>query len=245
MGLQSKAKRKGDFLVVGSSNATRLARALTQAGYTVGKILSSNWQITKESCEQLAVEIARVIQQDDPGAVVLQMLDASYFHTKGADGSRTLPKKLEDGKYHICGDLVLCGAETQADHLQALKPILDAIGGRRPCLIVSPMPRYVIGGCCQDARHVANRLERNFRTDMQWQLDGATKRIKNFLFHSNMRNMRVLDMRDLPNKDIWFVDPVHPIDPVYRLIAAGVVKMAATLKSHGEKQDSKRRRADS
>jgi hypothetical protein len=249
MGLQSKAKRKGDFLVVGSSNAARLARALTQAGYIVAKMLSSNWRITKESCELLAVDIAKVIQQDDPGAVVLHMLDASYFHTKGPDGSRTLPKKLDDGKYHICGDLVLCGAETQADHLQALRPILDAIGGRRPCLIVSPMPRYVIGGCCMDVRHVANRLERNFRSEMQWQLDGATKRIKNFLFHSNRRNMRVLDScfdtRDLPNEDIWFVDPVHPIDPVYRLIASGVIKMAATLKNNDEKQDAKRRRADS
>jgi hypothetical protein len=63
---------------------------------------------------------------------------------------------------------------------------------------------------------MSNCLEKTFRTDMQWQLDGATKRIKNFPFNSNRHNMRVLDStfdtRDMPNEDIWFVDPVHPID---------------------------------
>jgi hypothetical protein len=53
------------------------------------------------------------------------------------------------------------------------------------------------------------------------------------------------DVRNMANEDVWFVDPVHPIDPVYRLVAAGVIKMAATLKEHEERGDHKRRRADS
>jgi hypothetical protein len=61
-----------------------------------------------------------------PGAIVLQLLDNSYYYTKGPDGSRTLPTREPDGRYHVKGDLVLCASETQADHLQALKPILDA-----------------------------------------------------------------------------------------------------------------------
>jgi hypothetical protein len=248
MGLQSKAKVKVDFLVVGSSNAARLTRALNEAGYTVCKILNSNWRITRESCEALASTEASTVQQEEPGAVILHLLDASYYYTKSPDGSRTLPKKMADGKYHVCGELVVASAETQNDHLQALKVILEAIG-KRPCLVMSPIPRYVTEGCCADVRHVANRLDNGFCADMQRQLDSATKRIKNFLFNSNRRNMRVLDstndIRDLPNEDIWFVDPVHPIDPIYRRIAAGVIKMAATLKGHEEGRDLKRRREDS
>jgi hypothetical protein len=248
MGLQSRAKVKVDFLIVGSSNAARLSRALNKAGYTVCKILNSNWRITKESCEALAATVAQTIQQEEPGAVVLHLLDASYYYTKSPDGSRTLPQKMADGKYHVCGELVLASAETQNDHLQALKAILDVVG-KRPCLVMSPIPRYVTEGCCADVRHVANRLDNGFRTELQRQLDSATKRIKNFLFNSNRRNMRVLDstydIRDLPNEDIWFVDPVHPIDPIYRRIAAGVIKKAATLKSHEDGRDLKRRRDDS
>jgi hypothetical protein len=61
--------------------------------------------------------------------------------------------------------------------------------------------------------------------------------------------MRVLEStyntRHLPNEDIWFCDPVHPIDGIYNQIVAGVVKMAAALRELDERQDLKRRRADS
>jgi hypothetical protein len=247
MGLQSRANRKVDFLVVGGSNAARLTRMLNDAGYTVCSIIDTTWRITNNSCEALAATIANQIQLEDPGAIVLQLLDNSYYYTKGSDGSRTLPVREQDGKFHVMGDLVLCSAETQIDHLQALTPVLDA-AGRRPCLIVSPLPRFVIGGCCQDVRHCANRMDPNFRADQQRQLDGAIRRIKNYLYNCNRRTMRVMDstfdLRNMPNEDIWCVDPVHPIDPVYRRVAAGVIKMAATLRDN-ETRGDKRRRADS
>jgi hypothetical protein len=96
---------------------------------------------------------------------------------------------------------------------------------------------------------VSNRNERFYREDMQRQLDGVARTIKNFLFKTHRRNMRVLEStyntRHLPNEDIWFCDPVHPIDGIYQQIAAGVVKMAAALRELDERQDLKRRRSDS
>jgi hypothetical protein len=109
--------------------------------------------------------------------------------------------------------------------------------------------RYVVEGCCQDPEHVKNRGEWYFRDNMQRQLDGVSRSIKNFLFKTHRRNMRVLEssynIRNLPNVDIWFTDPVHPIDSVYNNLAAGVIKMAATLRDLESRQDLKRRRADS
>jgi hypothetical protein len=61
--------------------------------------------------------------------------------------------------------------------------------------------------------------------------------------------MRVLEssynIRNLPNEDIWFTDPVHPIDSIYNHLATGVIKMAATLRDLDNRQDLKRRRSDS
>jgi hypothetical protein len=248
MGLQSKPKRSVDYLIVGSSNAARLTRAINQTGYTVCKIINMNWRITRESCESMANTITETIDQEDPAAVVLFMMDGSVFYTRGQDGSRTLPRRGEDGKFHIKGDLTVCSQEIQAEHLNTMKPILDAVG-RRPCIVISPMPRYVVEGCCQDPEHVKNRGERYFRDNMQRQLDGVARSIKNFLFKTHRRNMRVLEssynIRNLPNVDIWFTDPVHPIDSVYNNLAAGVIKMAATLRDLESRQDLKRRRADS
>jgi hypothetical protein len=143
MGLQSRANRKVDFLVVGGSNAARLTRMLNDAGYTFCSIIDITWRITHNNYEALAAMVATQIQLEDPGTIVLQLLDNSYYYTKGPDGSRTLPVREQDGKFHVLGDLVLCSAETQIDHLQALTPVLDA-AGKRPCLIVSPLPRFVI-----------------------------------------------------------------------------------------------------
>jgi hypothetical protein len=248
MGLQSEPKRKVDFMIIGSSNAARLTKAVTEAGYSVCKILHRNWRVSRESAEALARTIVQTAEQDDPAVVVLFMLDGSIFYAKGQDGSRTLPRKGDDGKFHIVGDLVVCSTETQDEHLNTLRPVLDAVG-RRPCIIVSPMMRYVSEGCCQNPDHVKNLADRSYRDDMQRQLDGVTRSIKNFLFKTHRRNMRVLDStyntRHLPIEDIWFTDPVHPINIIYQHIASGVVKMAASLKNLEDRQDLKRRRSDS
>jgi hypothetical protein len=230
MGLQSKPKRKVDFMIIGSSNAARLTKSMNNAGYSVCKILNRNWRITRDSCEALARTVVKTAEEEDPEVVVLFLMDGSIFYSKGPDGSRTLPRRGEDGKFHIEGDLVVCFSDTQTEHLNTLRPVLDAVG-RRPCIVISPMMRYVIEGCCQNPGHVSNRNERFYREDMQRQLDGVARNIKNFLFKTHRRNMRVLEStyntRHLPNEDIWFCDPVHPIDSIYNQIAAGVVKMAA------------------
>jgi hypothetical protein len=61
--------------------------------------------------------------------------------------------------------------------------------------------------------------------------------------------MRMLDtsydLRDLANDDIWCVDPVHPIEPVYRRLASGVIKISATLRELESRIDNNRRRTDS
>jgi hypothetical protein len=96
---------------------------------------------------------------------------------------------------------------------------------------------------------VSNRKHRFFKEHMQQSLEGVARKLKNFLFNGNRRTMRMLDasydIRDLPNEDIWFVDPVHPIDPVYRRLASGVIKIAATLRDLEDRQENKRRRTDS
>jgi hypothetical protein len=86
------------------------------------------------------------------------------------------------------------------------------------------MLRYIIDGCCKDTGHVSNRTNCHFRNNMQFQLDGFAKRIKNLLFNQNRRNMRVLDStydsRHMADNEIWFCDPVHPLEGIYRRIAA-------------------------
>jgi hypothetical protein len=79
------------------------------------KMIDNNWRINRDSCAEMAGIIARQIAMEDPGAVVLQLLDGSMFYTRSPYGRRVLPKKAADGKYHIEGDLVVCSPDTQME----------------------------------------------------------------------------------------------------------------------------------
>jgi hypothetical protein len=183
LGLQSRAKRKIDFMVIGGSHAARTAKILIETGYSVCKLINTGWRIDRASCEALASTISTSLNEEDPDVVILQLLDSSMFYTKCSDGSRVLPKKMQDGRFHVEGELVVASADTQFDHYNTLKPVLDKIGSR-PCIIVSPMPRYITEGCCQDVRHVANRLDRGYKQSMERQLEGVAKKFKNLLYNA-------------------------------------------------------------
>jgi hypothetical protein len=160
--------------------------------------------------------------------------------------ARSCPKKVK--KFHVEGELVVCSYEQQTEHFNHLLPILDAIG-KRPCLFVSPLPRYIIDGCCKDARHVSNRLDPFFHDDQLDQLDGVKRHLKAYMFNHRRKNVKVVDvameMRGLENDDIWFIDPIHPIDPIYRRLANGVITVAASFVEDQDLMEPKRRRTDS
>jgi hypothetical protein len=245
MGSQSRPKKKVTFMVVGGSNAHRLTKAIDKAGHSACRVINTDWRITPENCRIMAEVISKTICDNDPTTVVLQFLDSSMYYVRGADGTRELPQKDSHGKYHVKGELMVASYEQQTDHFNALKPILDVIG-KRQCLIVAPMPRFIIDGCCKDARYVSNRLDPFFQDD---QLDGVRCHLKAYMYNHRRGNVKVVDpameLRGLDNEDIWFVDPIHPIDPIYRRLATAVITMAAPGQEEDGPASSKRRRTDS
>jgi hypothetical protein len=133
----------------------------------------------------------------------------------------------------------------QRDNFNSIRPLLDLVGKRRD-IIVSPMPRYVIWGCCGDDRHVTNHSDSNYHSSMLAALQEARKNLKDFLFQAGKRNFRILDpnmdIRSMSDEDILGVDQVHPLLAVYSKIADSAVKLAESTKDSSE---HKRRRMDS
>jgi hypothetical protein len=111
-----------------------------------------------------------VIAEEDPDLVILFLMDNSTYYSRGEDGSCNLPKKDSDGKFHIEGELIICGRETQEAHFAALRPLLEAVG-KKKCLWVSPMPRYQLKSCCDNPLHITNRHTRYYKDDMDMQID--------------------------------------------------------------------------
>jgi hypothetical protein len=67
-----------------------LSKALTEAGHCVGNVINTEWRIS------MAQIITNLIKEDDPGTIVLHLLDSSIFYTRKPDGSKELPKKGEE-----------------------------------------------------------------------------------------------------------------------------------------------------
>jgi hypothetical protein len=176
--------------------------------------------------------VKAVIESEDPEIIVMQLFDTSSFYVKKGDGSRHLPTPGPDGVIHLEGEVVVCPRDMQFEHLRALKPLFDVVGKKR-CVWVAPTPRYVVSGCCQDARHAPNRMDSYFLDDMGAQLDTFKRNIKDHIHGLNKKNHKMadpsLDLRGMSPVEIWGTDPVNPTEEAMSKIADGILLMASRL----------------
>jgi hypothetical protein len=76
-------------------------------------------------------------------------------------------------------------------------------------------------------------------------LQEVRRKLKDFLWHDGRRNFKVvdpaIDLKGMPDDDMWGMDPVYPKPVVYAKLAEAVVKISATM----EANNGKRRRTSS
>jgi hypothetical protein len=243
LGGQDKPKQSIDFIIAGSSNAQRLSKALEEHGHSCSLVYIANWRISTHSVEDMKNRLREEIREKDPTTVILFLMDNSVYYGRLEDGSNVAARKHTDGSYHIEGEVALCGRETLLHHFNTMKPILDQIGRRRG-ILVTPMPRYIVAGCCSNPSHCSNRRYQDFEQQQQQHLDIVKKNLKDYLFYDGYRSVRVLDpcmdLRSLGQEDAWDADPVHPSQLAYNKIAAACAKINDRMRS--QEQEAKRRR---
>jgi hypothetical protein len=243
LGGQSRSKQARDFMVVGSSNASKLASALAAQGYTSCVVFTNSWRISRQNVENLVPKVKEAIHEMDPAVIVFYCIDNSTYYGRTADGSRTAPRQDSTGVYHVAGDVVVASRDVMHEHLTAMKPLLYLVGKRKG-IVVAPLPRYVAAGCCSDPDHCSNRRVLDFEQQQQQLLDLLKRGLKDFLFANNYRAIRVLDpcvdIRGMSREAVWNGDPVHPTEEVYRKIAAATAKLGD--KRRAAELENKRRR---
>jgi hypothetical protein len=90
--------------------------------------------------------------------VIIYCLDNSSFACANQDGAISAIRKLEkdktrpDNSYHVVGELIVAHEITLAAAVSNLKRIIAVCGGRL-VIIVTPLPRYLNGRCCEDVDH--------------------------------------------------------------------------------------------
>jgi hypothetical protein len=138
------------FLVIGSSHAGKIGVSLTKQGHKVSTVYEANWRIFRNNANFLADTVTARLAAEKVDYLIFALLDNSIYHTLAENGDMLPPCRGIDSTYHMHGDLVVGSKLTQHSLFKAIKPLLDCAKGKGAALL-SPLPRYLVHGCCRDA----------------------------------------------------------------------------------------------
>jgi hypothetical protein len=85
-----------------------------------------------------------------------------------------------------------------------------------------------------------NRAAVDFAQQLKAELWGVSANLRDFLYTSGYRNIKVLDpgsvFRGREDKQIWGDDPIHPAEMAYDLLAAASIELCVAAGSHSCKK---------
>jgi hypothetical protein len=219
------------YLVIGSSNAARLHKAMEDRRLAAKLVHLGFWRVLPGNVEALCKKLPEILEEFNPTTIVLQLLDNSLFYALQEDGSLIPARRLGD-EYHMDGELVVGDKRTQQKVLDLCKLLFRSFAGRK-LIVVTPLPRYVTSGCCLDKDHIPNRDKPGFLEEQLRDLDCFKKGLKDVLFSGGNRNARLMDpwvgLRDLDLGEVWGTDPVHPKPRCYNIMVDGVLITEAKI----------------
>jgi hypothetical protein len=159
-------------------------------------------------------------------------------------------KSVEDGRYHLNGDLQLAPPSAFKSTMKLVEKIISNVGGAKTLLTV-PLPRYVLVACCDDTNHVSNRQDPDFFREISGSEKSLTDaaaagnltsdaKILNILEFFGPRESPLQELSTVDGTSIWAGDGVHLTSNATRVAAT---KLMAHIAGGGETQDPATKRA--
>ncbi len=193
-----------------------------------------------------------------PGSpVVIYAMDNSCFMNMSSDGTISPIKKLEDGKYHVVGDLAITPGILLRPMYAALEEIVKLCGERK-IYILTPLPRYILVPCCDSDTHCVNLVVKDAASrqgvfDIMDELDliGKAVSIKFSSCTVLCTGDLLIGKKDATRHEVldamianWMNDPVHGTKAGYSKLAMKLSeRVEADLVSKAKKTALKKRAA--
>jgi len=136
-------------LLIGGSHCKRLIPDFEHLGYTVVDRTVPGWQPTDANIAKLEADL--VAMGDLRGVTVIcDFISNVTYRYEQMDGQLLLPIKL-GGRYHLLGKVTVATKEILVCILKKLNGVFSKLPGLKIC--ISPLPRYLTNGCCEDMDH--------------------------------------------------------------------------------------------
>jgi hypothetical protein len=166
--------------------------------------------------------------------VVLWIMDNSLYFAEDEEGARVLPKRGEDGKYHIEGQLKLASGKKATKALEKFLPVLRRMKKNKKVILV-PSPRHICQPCCQET-HCTNRGEAGFLPGILEGTKDIRRAVRDACHEWRVTNYKVvngctlLGLHENSGYEEWEgamgTDSVHLTEMAYRKIAESITQMS-------------------
>jgi uncharacterized membrane protein YgcG len=230
---------KAKLIFVGGSHAARMAAAADRMGIDCVNLTTPGFRAHEDMIENSCHLLRDTLADPEDGVktvIIYHLLDNNVFFETKPDGSRSLPEKSSDGKYHIVGRLEYADHNVIKGLVNAITPLLRA-GGDMEKLILSPLPRY-IKKCCRDKSHLVNKKDEDYASTMGESLSDMRDSMKDLIYGKKIRAFKVINTLRLLMEDedtaaekiksYWSEDPVHMIPAGYEELIRELLKLVDT-----------------
>ena len=114
-------------------------------------------------------------------------------------------------------------------------PIIRASRGAS-LLLIGPLPRYVVGKCCNSTTHITNFDQEDYVGNIRDMVKEVGKQLRNLCHTKRVKEVKILNPAVLmgisgsppPSTDtmyeLWGHDPVHPKVQAYKLMAERILE---------------------
>jgi hypothetical protein len=126
-------------IIMGGSHSSRLSDELDDTCLDVRDFSVRGWKLTEAAVEEKVRELKELVASTDEKrtTIMYQLYDNVSYMVKKADGTRSLPAKARDGKYHVEGRLEIANREEIKRMVSTSIPLLRA-GGQCRKVILTP-----------------------------------------------------------------------------------------------------------
>ncbi len=185
-------------VLMGGSHSSRMTDELDDTCLEVVDISVRGWKISEKSVDEKVKELTEIVSQCDEKrrTIVYQLYDNSSFFVKKVDGTRALPGKGPDGKFHLEGRLEIATRDEAKRMVSTSIPLLRA-GGQCRKIILTPGARYRYNPCCLTRGHCSNLNERNYGKWMEEKLSELKSTVCDYVRMRNIKRATVMELGQL------------------------------------------------
>jgi hypothetical protein len=163
-------------------------------GKNVMKVTQSGWRPTRQAVETMVETIKENVAKE--AVVVLMGMDNMAYYEEDEEGTRRLPRRDEEGTYHVEGKLVMAAPRQVVGLVKNCREVLEEVPDNRKVLF-GPGPRYLRGKCCDKPGHCCNFGEAGYRKELLSDMQEAKMAMGEVCRDMGLRSYKVTNAADL------------------------------------------------